>query len=302
MALAVKGRVSPRSGERVGGGGGGSGRRNKQLVWSPPILSGKPKSYTVDEDMDGFVDDGDDADDDDNDYNDDSDDGKDHGNPMGARGILKSVVLVVVTLAVLVAIIRYDKARQLIHYAERVNSLPAPSKDIILNEVTTRRKEVIGLSQSLPRPRLLFMIASNSMSQFLYLQKALDCMRDHCNAGWNVTVHISASGEFTTDHPRFQELQDRAFCVDSNSYVNIVLEHYKDIGFGLNSKHRIYMREHLDEFDYFSYAEEDMLLTVSHLRAVTAAETILRRDLPETWMNYAVGFLRYVFYLKVLNR
>ena len=33
------------------------------------------------------------------------------------------------------------------------------------------------------RPRLLFMSAVYTFDQFLYLQKVLDAMRDHCNAG-----------------------------------------------------------------------------------------------------------------------
>lgn len=51
-------------------------------------------------------------------------------------------------------------------------------------EVTTICKDITR------RPRLLFMTASYSFDQFLFLQEVLDCMLDICNAGWFVTVHL----------------------------------------------------------------------------------------------------------------
>ena len=47
------------------------------------------------------------------------------------------------------------------------------------------------------------------------------------------------------------------------------------------------------DHDYFSFAEEDMLLTVSHLKAVVEFENTLKKALPQTWMRYTPGFLRY---------
>jgi len=143
------------------------------------------------------------------------------------------------------------------------------------------------------RPRLLFMSAVYSFDQFLYLQKVLDAMRDHCNAGWNVTVHLQVANGMTHIHPRYVEIQDRAYCYDMKSYMPIILDSYGKIGFGLNSKHRKYVLDHLDEYDYFSYAEEDMLLTVSHLRAILEGEKLLKSVLPKTWLRYTIGFFRW---------
>ena len=47
---------------------------------------------------------------------------------------------------------------------------------------------------------------------------------------------------------RYLELQQRAFCVSSGTYMPIIIEKYDKIGFGLNSRHRIYLREHIQEF------------------------------------------------------
>lgn len=82
------------------------------------------------------------------------------------------------------------------------------------------------------------------------------------------------------------------FCVRTMSPIPLIIEEFESIGFGLNSKHRAYAAAHIDEFDYISYAEEDMLLTVSHLEAFVRAVDGLKRALPESWMRYQIGFLR----------
>lgn len=144
------------------------------------------------------------------------------------------------------------------------------------------------------RKRLLFMTASYSFDQFHCLQKVLDCMRDICNAGWDVSVLIESASGLNYSHPRYKEIQDRAFCVRTGLYIPIIVEEFEKIGFGLNAKHRVYLAEHLNEFDYFSYAEEDMLLTVSHLTAFIEAQNKLRQHLGRSWIRYFIGFIRYV--------
>ena len=142
-------------------------------------------------------------------------------------------------------------------------------------------------------PRLLFMMASYTMEQLGALQKTLDCMRDICNAGWNVTVHVQTASDLVYDHERYQEFQRRLWCADAQDYVPLILEHYDKIGFGLNARHRIYMRKHVMDYDYFSFAEEDMLLTISHLTAFVAFQNHMKVVLPKTHLRYTIGFLRY---------
>ena len=169
--------------------------------------------------------------------------------------------------------------------------LPIKQIEIVQNSYSATTGFGIAEITAVP-PRLLFMAASYKMDQFLYLQKTLDVMRDHCNAGWNITVHLQVAGEFSLQHPRYVEIMDRSFCVTNSGFMNIIIENYNEIGFGLNCKHRIFMRDHLHEFDYFSYAEEDMLLTVSHLRAFLHAEKDLQRQFPNDWKRFVPGFLR----------
>lgn len=137
------------------------------------------------------------------------------------------------------------------------------------------------------------MAASYSFDQLISLQQALDCLRDICNSGWDVTVHLQVSPQGLVEgHPTLALLRDRMFCVRTDSHIPLLVEEHGMIGFGLNSKHRAYMAAHVGEFDYFAFAEEDMLLTVSHLQAHIAATDTLRRYLPDTWMRYQIGFLR----------
>lgn len=143
------------------------------------------------------------------------------------------------------------------------------------------------------RPRLLFMFATYTMDQFIYMQKTLDSMRDICNSGWDVTVHVQAASGFNYSHPRYEELADRLFCMSTQSRIPLLVDTYDKIGFGLNSKHRIYAREHLSEFDIFVYAEEDMIFTVSHLRAYLQSVRELQLAFPRTWLHYYIGFLRW---------
>jgi len=143
------------------------------------------------------------------------------------------------------------------------------------------------------RPRLLFMTASYTMDQLRAFQMTMDCMRDICNAGWNVTVHVQSASDLTYEHERYKEFQSRLWCEDSQSYVPLIIEHYDKIGFGLNSKHRHFMKNHVQDFDYFSFAEEDMLLTISHLKAFVNFQSHMKLHLPKTYLRYTIGFLRY---------
>lgn len=155
---------------------------------------------------------------------------------------------------------------------------------------------------------ILFMLASYSDAQFLSMQKVLDAVRDHCNAGYDVTVAIQATDYLTPESQRFKDIRNRMFCVRTGADIPILLDNYGQIGFGLNSKNREVIRRHIDEvrllciymlhlscsqpsnlspqFDYFVYLEEDMVLSVSHTEANLAALRELQRRLPLTWSRY----------------
>lgn len=128
--------------------------------------------------------------------------------------------------------------------------------------------------------------------------KSVECIRDICNSNypfiWNITIHLQVANGLSYSHPLYTHLQSVAYCSRTQSYIPIILESFDaKIGFGLNRKHRLYLLEHLDEFDYVSYAEEDMLLTLSLLTAYLKEMEILQFALPLSYQQYFIGFIRY---------
>ena len=234
---------------------------------------------------------------------------KSHEVIFGGRRYSQRAVIVYVSLSALLGLILgssplltgliggfgHQTEQNLSHISLRSN------KNLQKSVVAPSQARSTPLSSSWPnrtsssggRPRLLFQTASYTMDQFHGLQKAMDCMRDICNAGWDVTVSMQTASGFDEKHERYSELRERMFCVDKNEHIPLHIQKFKKIGFGLNSRHRLYLQEHLMEHDYFSFAEEDMLLTVSHLKAVITFENTLKKALPKTWMRYTPGFLRY---------
>lgn len=142
-------------------------------------------------------------------------------------------------------------------------------------------------------PKLLYMTASNTMGQLDYLIQSLESVKDICNTGWVVSIHLQVSNGLTYDHPTFKSIQDKLYCQFMRKNVPIVLEVYPDIGFGLNSRHRLVMQSYINEYDYFVYAEEDMILTPKLLSSYLEASLKLKTYLPKTWLRYYIGFLRY---------
>jgi hypothetical protein len=61
----------------------------------------------------------------------------------------------------------------------------------------------------------------------------------------------------------------------------------------MNSKHRLFMRSHLDSFDYFVFGEEDMILGVDQTAAIMRENDRLKDLFPKEHLNFLVGLLRY---------
>lgn len=146
-----------------------------------------------------------------------------------------------------------------------------------------------------PAPqRLLFMTASYTTRQTLQLQKVIDSLKDICNAGWDVTILVHSADGLNATHSKFEEIKQQAYCTRINGAMPIVLETFeKNIGFGLNSRHRKFLKDHIDEHDYYCFAEEDMVLTLSHLTAYIYEMKKIKRVLPDLWHRYFIGFLRF---------
>jgi hypothetical protein len=70
----------------------------------------------------------------------------------------------------------------------------------------------INVDRPLRFGKLLFATASYDLTQFLTLWKSLDCMKDICNAGWDVDIALQVSNGMTYDHPIFQSMHNSLYC------------------------------------------------------------------------------------------
>ncbi len=140
--------------------------------------------------------------------------------------------------------------------------------------------------------KIAFMTASYKLTQYLTLWKTLESIRDICNAGFDVSIFIQAAAGIEPNSTLFHRLQDTLYCARLRRNIDFFIQTFPDIGFGLNSKHRGIMRDVLDTYDLFVYAEEDMLITSNHVINYLDELDSLKQDLPTSWKNYFPGFLR----------
>lgn len=86
---------------------------------------------------------------------------------------------------------------------------------------------------------------------------------------------MKVANGLNSSHHLFQELQSIAYCTRTHTYIPIIVEQFSPtIGFGLNSRHRLYLLNHVHEYDFVIYAEEDMLLTVRWTMSACMYENI----------------------------
>ena len=177
-----------------------------------------------------------------------------------------------------------------------MNFIPPLQKPEIASSKTIKKED-----QVINGNRILFMAPVYTFDQFLYLQKFIDAAKDHCIAGWNVTISLQVANGLSYDHPRYKELADGAICYRTlsdttdveMSKVPIYLQMYGKKGFQLNSRHRLFLRDHMDDYDVVVFGEEDMIFTPSHTAAWVHGMSRLKKRFPKQWQLFEVGFLRY---------
>ena len=157
------------------------------------------------------------------------------------------------------------------------------------------RKQNIIIPENNKNSSILFMAASYSFSQYMELWKTLENLRDICNAGWNVTIHLQVANGLQSNKTLLGQLSQSLQCIRNQQYMSLVITEYDPaIGFGLNSRHRAIATKYLQEYDYFIYAEEDMHLTYTNWLAYLQGMEDIKRIYPMHWQEYTIGFLRSV--------
>lgn len=145
---------------------------------------------------------------------------------------------------------------------------------------------------ALQYPSLLYMTASYSTKQLSSLERVFDSLLDLCNFGYNITIHLQVSNGISYDSPLYSVLKSRLYCRTVHSFIPVIVDSYEKIGFGLNSRHRLFVRDHVEEYDYFVYGEEDMILTPSIFAAYLEEMSLIKRTFPFNWTRYSIGLLR----------
>jgi hypothetical protein len=162
---------------------------------------------------------------------------------------------------------------------------PCPSSSSLSPSTSTQPHAVKG--------RILYMAASYTLNQYIFLWASLNSLLDICNTGWDVEIHLQVANGLHTQHDYFRQLQSSLYCESLGKEIPIRLSNFSDIGFGLNSRHRAIIQRELSRFDYFIYAEEDMQFTLSHLQSFLAANNRLTEIYgAEKALRYTPGFLR----------
>jgi hypothetical protein len=114
-----------------------------------------------------------------------------------------------------------------------------------------------------------------------------------CEAGWNPSILIHTCGNYTNTVLKY--IMDRTFCYRTKSFLPIKIRQYdSDIGVWLAAPHRLVAKEHINDFDFFIYMEDDMIFRYTMLTAFLHETKILQRVLPENGLaDYCIGFQRF---------
>ena len=124
--------------------------------------------------------------------------------------------------------------------------------------------------------RILFAIPSYDLSQFHYLEKMIDNMRNLCEAGGHVTIFIFSTVVYSPE--TIHLLNSRTNCRNPAGELNVKVKIYpSSIKYRLVDFHRADFYDHLQEYDLFIYAEDDHDIQTRHIAAYLAETERLKQ-------------------------
>ena len=114
-----------------------------------------------------------------------------------------------------------------------------------------------------------------------------------CEGGWDPTVVIHTTSNWTQAMHRFA--RGKTYCYRTGQSVKFIVDvHDPSVGTSLAAKHKKYLRENINNFDFFVYHEDDIIFKHSHLVAYLNETRTLHDLLPETGLkDNVIGFQRY---------
>jgi hypothetical protein len=142
--------------------------------------------------------------------------------------------------------------------------------------------------------RILYMTPSYNLNQFPSLEASFLSFLELCNAGWNITIFVQVPQLSENVQMLFTALKHKLFCQRTQSHIPVSIDSFGDIGLGLNSRHRGLAFQQLEHFDYFIFAEEDMILTENNFQYFLNSMQMFKGRFSDSWIQYTPGFLRYI--------
>jgi hypothetical protein len=142
--------------------------------------------------------------------------------------------------------------------------------------------------------RVLGMMLSYSLDHVDPLMLIFNEYVSMCEGGWNPTVVLFTTGEWTDKLRRL--LRYKMWCYRINAPVELRFSLFpKTISISLGIPHRQYMANEIDNYDVFIYHEDDIIVKYSHL-AGYLGETKKLHELSkgESYLiSKTIGFQRY---------
>lgn len=114
-----------------------------------------------------------------------------------------------------------------------------------------------------------------------------------CEGGWDPTVVIHTTSNWTQAMHRF--VRGKTHCYRTGQSVKVIVDvHDPSVGTSLAAKHKKFLRENVNDFDFFVYHEDDIIFKYAHLVAYLNETKTLHDLMPETGLkDNVIGFQRY---------
>jgi hypothetical protein len=136
------------------------------------------------------------------------------------------------------------------------------------------------------------MIAYTYNLKFDHQAHVVQNIRDMCEAGMDMELHIHTAEEDTSSFERITA-HGILYCERIQANVNVQIHQYrKDIGDRLPCQPRDMIAERINDFNYFIVTEDDIDIRASHILARIRLEKQVQQDIPLGYQAYT-GWIIY---------
>jgi hypothetical protein len=139
--------------------------------------------------------------------------------------------------------------------------------------------------------KVLIMILAFDLNHFKALKMVIHEYKMLCENGWNINIVIDTAVHWN-NHVRKTLLQ-HAYCKRIQNSFGIELYQWsKRMNIKLAEKHRVLLKQNIDNYDVFVYQEDDIILSHFSFEYYLMQSKKLF-NIVETYEDYAIGFIRY---------